>query len=71
MNPLAVAMQGLGFGLAQMALQGLLNFVAQEVIKYEQGGGGLARRRARRITPDWVPAAPLEEDEALLLIGLF
>lgn len=70
MNPLAIAIQGLGFGLAQIALQGLLLFVAQEVVKYDPGSLGPARRKSRRMQPDWAPIVPLEEDEALLLAGL-
>lgn len=70
MNPLAVAIQGLGFGAAQVALQGLLAFVVQEVIKHEADGGVQRRRGTRRATPNWLPAIPVEEEEALLLIGI-
>lgn len=72
MNPLAIAAQGLGFTAALVAMQGLLAFVADEVKKYEQlGGGGLkTRRRISTLAPaPWLPS-PVEEDEALLLIGL-
>jgi hypothetical protein len=69
-NPLAVATQGLGFGAAQIALQGLLQWVALEVEKYESAGGGGSRRKSRRATPSWLPAVPVEEEEALLLIGI-
>ncbi len=72
MNPLAIAVQGLGYAAAMVALQGLLQFVADEVKKYEsQSGGGIkARRRIVGISPFYAPAQPVEEDEALLLIGL-
>lgn len=31
MNPLAIAVQGLGFGFAMVALQGLLSFIAANI----------------------------------------
>ena len=71
MNPLAVAVQGLGFAAAAVALQGLLQFVAQEVQKYETGGGGLKTRRRIQPAPLWLPdIATNDDDDALLLIGL-
>ena len=72
MNPLAIAAQGLGFTAALVAIQGLLAFVADEVKKYEQlGGGGLkTRRHIRTLAPAPWLQSPVEEDEALLLIGL-
>lgn len=73
MNPLAIAVQGLGFGAAIVALQGLLAFVAEEVQKAEsQSGGGLkTRRRVKGMHPvQYVPVNPIEEDEALLLAGV-
>jgi len=72
MNPLAIAVQGLGYAAAMAALQGLLQFVADEVKKYEsQSGGGIkTRRRIVGISPFYAPAQPVEEDEALILIGL-
>lgn len=69
MNPLVAAVQGLGFGAAQVALQGLLVFVMQEVLIYEAQGGGI-RRKSRRLAPDWLPHIPVEEEEALLLVGI-
>jgi hypothetical protein len=50
MNPLAIAIQGLGFGPAMVALQGLLVWVADEVRKWEEAGGDapVPRSRARR-----------------------
>lgn len=71
-NPLAIAVQGLGFGAAQMALQGLLQFVVQEVQKAEILGGNplRTRRTTRRATPNWLPAHTPNEDEALLLLGI-
>ncbi len=68
MNPLAVAVQGLGFLAAMVALQGLLAFVADEVKKNEAGRGIKTRRRVVGISPTWVD--PWEEDEALLLAGI-
>lgn len=68
MNPLAVAVQGLGFLAAMVALQGLLAFVADEVKKNEAGGGIKTRRRVVGMSPTWVD--PWEEDEALLLAGI-
>jgi hypothetical protein len=32
MNPLAIAVQGLGFGFAMLAVQGLLTYVAANII---------------------------------------
>lgn len=69
-EPLALAVQGLGFGAAQVALQGLLQFVALEVQKYEAAGGGSPRRKSLRVAPNWLPQIPVEEDEALCLIGV-
>jgi hypothetical protein len=69
-NPLALATQGLGFGAAQIALQGLLQWVVLEVQKYESAVGGAPRRKSHRATPNWLPAVPVEEEEALLLIGI-
>jgi len=70
MNPLAIAVQGLGFGPAMAAVQGLLVWVAQEVQKFEAQGGDAPRRKARRNLPAWAPEMPTEEDEALLLAGV-
>jgi hypothetical protein len=73
MNPLAVAVQGLGFGAAMAALQGLLLYVVVEVQKYEsQSGGGIkTRRRVKGMHPvQYTPVDPIEEDEALLLAGV-
>ena len=70
-NPLVVAIQGLGFGAAQMALQGLLQYVVNEVAKAEFLGGNPTRRRTtRRAKPNWLPVQPTDEDEALLLLGI-
>ena len=71
MNPLAIAVQGLGFAAAAVALQGLLQFVAQEVQNYDAGGGGLKTRRRIQTAPLWLPnIATNDDDDALLLIGL-
>lgn len=70
MNPLAIAVQGLGFGIAQIALQGLLVWVAAEVKKYESFGGDSPRRKSRRAAPNWLPVIPVDDDEALLLVGV-
>lgn len=73
MNALAVAVQGLGYSAAQVALQGLLAYVALEVQKYEQGGGdGIrAKRKTKRLSaPLWLPELAVEDDEALLLMGV-
>ena len=52
MNPLAVAVQGLGFAAAMIALQGLLQFVAVEVQRAESvSGGGIKTRRRVQTTP--------------------
>lgn len=50
MNPLAIAIQGLGFGPAMVALQGFLVWVAEEVRKWEAAGGDapVPRSKARR-----------------------
>lgn len=68
MSPLAVAVQGLGFSVAMVALQGLLAYVAEEVRKNEAGGGIKTRRRIVGMSPTWIK--PIEEDEALLLAGI-
>lgn len=72
MNPLAIAIQGLGFDSAFVALQGLLAFVVEEVQKYEQGGGVPISKRTRRhqIAPLWLPKLAVEDEEAMLLVGL-
>ena len=71
-NPLAVAVQGLGFGAAQIALQGLLQYVVDEVKKAEFiGGNPLSRRTKRRLAPpNWIPVFPPNEDEELILLGI-
>lgn len=72
MNALAVAVQGLGFDAAYVALQGLLSFVGEEVVKYEQiyGQGIRTRRNTQRLVePLWLPKLAVEDDEVLLLIG--
>lgn len=69
MNPFAIAIQGLGFAPALLAMQGLLQYVAEEVRKLEmESGGGLKVRRRISRTPLWLPELPTDEDEALLLI---
>lgn len=69
MHPFAIAIQGLGFAPALLAMQGLLQFVADEVKKFEaQSGGGLKVRRRISKIPLWLPELPTDDDEALLLI---
>jgi hypothetical protein len=73
MNALIVAIQGLGYSAAQVALQGLLAYVALEVQKYEQGGGGgigVKRKTKRHTEPLWLPKLAVEDEEAMLLVGL-
>ena len=70
MNPIAIAIQGLSFGAAMVAVQGLLAFVAEEVRKFEEYGGGGPKRRSVRAAPNWLPAIPVDEDETLLLLGI-
>ncbi len=72
MNPLAVAVQGLGFGSAMVALQGMLALVIEEIAQMQSaaGGGGLKTRRRARLVPDWLPDLPVENDDALLLAGV-
>jgi len=72
-NALAVAVQGLGFDAAYVALHGLLVFVAIEVQKYEAVGGGspsTKRTRRQQIAPSWLPKLAVEDEEAMLLVGL-
>jgi hypothetical protein len=69
MNPLAVAVQGLGFDAAMVAVQGLLAFVVLEVKKFEEFGGASSKRKSRHAVPNWLPQIPVEDDESLLLIG--
>lgn len=70
MNPLAVAVQGLGFGAAMVALQGMLALVIEEIAQMQSAaGGGMKTRRRARLAPDWLPDLPVEDDEALLLAG--
>lgn len=69
MNALAIAVQGLGYDAALLAMQGLLVFVAQEVQKAEdQAGGGIKTRRRVSTRPAWAPDPLPDDDEALLLI---
>lgn len=70
MNPLAVAVQGLGFGSAMVALQGMLALVIEEIAQMQSAAGGLKTRRRARLVPDWLPDLPVEDDEALLLAGV-
>lgn len=71
MNPLAVAVQGLGFGAAMVALQGMLALVIEEIAQMQSAaGGGMKTRRRARLVPDWLPDLPVEDDEALLLAGV-
>ena len=69
MNPLAIAVQGLGFDAAMVAVQGLLAFVVLEVKKFEEFGGASPRKKSRHATPNWLPQIPTEDEESLLLIG--
>lgn len=72
-NPLAIAVQGLGFGAAQIALQGLLQFVVTEVQKADIMGGNplhTRRTRSRRAAPNWLPIPVADDEEALLLLGI-
>ena len=72
LSPLAIALQGLGFAAAQVALQGMLALIDQAVKQEQQGGGGASLgRRSRRMRPSWLPTKPKEEDEVLLLMGIF
>lgn len=45
LNPLAIALQGLGFGAAQIALQGLLTVIDEimEQEEYRYSGSSLSR----------------------------
>lgn len=71
MNPLAVAVQGLGFAAASIALQGLLQFVALEVQKADVGGGGIKTRRRIQSAPLWLPDMATSDDEdAMLMLGI-
>lgn len=69
LNPFQIAVQGLGYPAAVVALQGLIQFVVAEVQKHEAGGGIKVRHRVLP-SPLWLPELPVEEDEALLLIGV-
>lgn len=73
MNPLAIAVQGLGFDAAMVALHGLLQFVVQEVQKHDAaaGGGIKTRRRVVGMSPVHTPdqTDDDDEDELLLLLG--
>lgn len=69
-NPVAVAMQGLGFGAAQMALQGLLAAMQELEQQAATSGGALGkvRRKTRvRTQPTW---SLVEFEDELLLIGV-
>lgn len=72
MNPLAIAIQGLGFDAALVAVQGFMMAVVEEIKALESaaGGGLRTRRKVRRATLGWLENTPLEEDEALLLACL-
>lgn len=71
MNPLAIAIQGLGFGAAMVAVQGFMAAIEQAIIAQAQhaGGGTKTRRRVSK-TPIWLPVLPTDEDESLLLTGV-
>lgn len=71
MNPLAVAVQGLGFGAAMVALQGMLAMVVEEIAQMQSAaGGGLKTRRRASRAPAWLPDLPVEDEEALVLAGI-
>ncbi len=70
----AIALQGVGFAPAVLALQGFV--AADEIAVLPAGGGELVTRPKKR--PAWVvppqfidpPRRPREEAEALMLCGL-
>jgi len=68
MNPLAIAIQGLGFDAAMVALQGMLALVVQEIAQMQSAaGGGMKTRRRIKTVPLWQPELPAEDDDGLLL----
>jgi hypothetical protein len=70
MNPTAIALQGLGLGTAMVAMQGLLEWGDQASQAADAYGGSAPRRKSRRATPQWLTQLPVEEEEALLMVGL-
>ena len=71
MNPLAIAVQGLGFTAALVAVQGFLALVVAEITRQDNAGGGLKTRRRIQSRPLWLPNIATNDDEdAMLLIGL-
>lgn len=59
----AIALQGIGFGAAVLAVQGFLALSSPPVLPPSSGGGGFTFRPSM---PVWV-GDPLEEEEALLI----
>ncbi len=72
LNPLAIALQGIGFGALLVALQGFSSAVALvEPPGGGSGGGGGFLRRRPFLRPDLRPwLGPVEEDEALFFAVL-
>lgn len=64
LTPLAVALQGIGYGTLLTSLQGLVAVtIAPEPLEILNGSMGAVqpRRRVRRVPIDWTPP-PVEED---------
>jgi hypothetical protein len=70
LNPFQIAIQGLGYQAAMVALQGLLQFVAVELLNNEQAGGGERHRKTTRAAPNWLPVLPVDEEDTLIYFGL-
>lgn len=72
MNPLAIALQGLGFGAMHTALQGLIALIAP-LVAAEQGAGGnplKTRRRIRRTTQPPILNLVYHDDDELVSLAL-
>lgn len=78
LTPLAVALQGIGYGTFLTAVQGLAVFDEPGppvITLLPQGAHGKPRRRARRLIPLRVPSQAVlpeqdEEELALKLLGM-
>lgn len=72
LDPLAISVQGVGFGPLLTAAQGLLDAEAVSAAALEGSGGHRLRRRFRRNVLTFDPFDEVEEDNqaALRLLGM-
>lgn len=71
LDPLAIAVQGLGFGAALVALQGMLAAIEEEIKAIDAGAGlGSARRKVRMVSRPDQRSKALREKEFAMLVAL-